>query len=187
MAFNPERVAYYETEGWRAYYDRKWPRLLRLLVSLCHTQFAMPWPQAVLGAYYATRASLAWVPIDHDDAKVLRYYERFYRLARKHSGLTFDPVAVARLELKYNDDHRRLVNAEDKAELLQTLSSLHSALFGLDSASVAASAHHRLEALNAVDRITSHRTTDIAADWRTVYEELVHCYTDVAGRITATK
>jgi hypothetical protein len=28
-AFNPERIAYYEANGWRAYYDRKWLRLLR--------------------------------------------------------------------------------------------------------------------------------------------------------------
>ncbi|MGE0059771.1 MAG: hypothetical protein AB7T32_17460, partial [Dehalococcoidia bacterium] len=80
--FDPDRVAYFETEGWRAYYDRKWPRLLRLLVTMSHEQFLIPWPQAVAGAYYVTRASVAWVPVDHDDAKVLRFYEAFYGLAR---------------------------------------------------------------------------------------------------------
>jgi hypothetical protein len=140
----------------------------------------MPWPQAVLGAYYATRASVAWVPLDHDDQKVLRYYEAFYRLARKHSGLKFGPATVARLELRYNDDHRRLTNAEDKTDLLNTLIELHSALFGLDSVAVNDSARHRLAALNAVDRITTRRSTDIDADWRKVYEELVRCYTSVA-------
>jgi hypothetical protein len=180
MPFNPERVAYYECEGWRAYYDHRWFGLLRLLVSLCHQQFSMPWPQAMLGAYYATRASVAWVPVDHDEKKVLRYYEAFYRLARKHSGLSFDPAVVARLELRYNDDHRRLTDAEDKTDLLNTLIDLHSALFGLDRAVVEDSARHRLAALNAVDRITTRRSTDSAADWRTVYDELTRCYTSVA-------
>jgi hypothetical protein len=180
MAFVPERVGYYECEGWRAYYDHKWVRLLRLLVSLCRQQFSMPWPQAVLGAYYATRASVAWVPLDHDDQKVLRYYEAFYRLARKHSGLKFGPATVARLELRYNDDHRRLTNAEDKTDLLNTLIELHSALFGLDRTAVDDSARHRLAALVAVDRITTRRSIDIDADWRKVYEELVRCYTSVA-------
>jgi hypothetical protein len=105
---NPERIAHYEAEGWRAYYDHEQLRLLRLLVSLCHEQFHMPWPQALRGAYFATRASLAWVPLDHDEARVLHYYERFYRLARRYSRLDFDPVKVAALELRYNDDHRRL-------------------------------------------------------------------------------
>ncbi len=179
--FDPDRVAYFETEGWRAYYDRKWPRLLRLLVTMSHEQFGIPWPQAVAAAYYVTRASAAWVPLDHDEAKVLRYYEAFYRLARRYSGLSFDPKRVAKLELKYNDDHRRLVDAEDKTELLQTLVDLHAALFGLSAEQVAESAAHRLAALTAVDRITRKRSTDVAADWREVYEELQRCYRSIAA------
>ncbi len=27
--FNPERVAYFEAAGWRAYYDHKWIKMLR--------------------------------------------------------------------------------------------------------------------------------------------------------------
>ena len=175
-AFDPGRVAYFETEGWRAYYDHKWLRLLRLLVQLSHEQFFMPWPRAVLAAYYVTRASVAWLPVDHDEAKVLRHYERFYRLARRYSGLDFDPALVAKLELRYNDDHRRLVDAGDKTALLQTLTELHAALFSLPPESVAESARERLAALNAVDRITSRRTTDAAADWRAVLDHLQRCY-----------
>jgi hypothetical protein len=178
--FDPDRVAYFETEGWRAYYDRKWLRLLRLLVTMSHEQFRIPWPQAIAAAYYVTRASVAWVPAAHDEARVLRYYEAFYRLAARYSGLKFDPKRVAELELKYNDDHRRLVGAEDKTELLQTMVDLHSALFGLSEAQVAESATHRVAALNAVDRITSKRSTDVAADWREVLEELQRCYRSLA-------
>ncbi|MGE0688127.1 MAG: hypothetical protein AB7P33_15395 [Dehalococcoidia bacterium] len=185
--FDPDRVAYFETEGWRAYYDRKWPRLLRLLVTMSHEQFRIPWPQAVVAAYYVTRASVAWVPVDHDDAKVLRFYEAFYGLARKYSGLNFDPKRVAELELKYNDDHRRLVDAEDKTELLQTLVDLHAALFGLSAEQVAESAAHRVAALNAVDRITSKRSTDVAADWREVLGELQRCYRSIAAVSSETR
>jgi hypothetical protein len=177
---NPERVAYFEAEGWRAYYDRKYIRLLRLLVSLCHQQFNMPWPQALLGAYYATRASVAWIPLDHDEAKVLRYYEKFYRLARRHSGLTFDPAGVAELELRYNDDHRRLIGTEDKTPLLQTLIELHCALFGISEEEAHESAEWRLRALNTVDGITGKTSTDIEGDWRKLKDELLRCYSSIA-------
>jgi hypothetical protein len=184
--FDADRVAYFETEGWRAYYDRRWLRLLKLLVTMSHEQFRIPWPQALVAAYYVTRASVAWVPIDHDAAKVLRYYEAFYRLARRYSGLSFDSKRVAELELKYNDDHRRLIGAEDKTELLQTLIDLHSAIFGMSAEEVAESAAHRVRALNAVDRITSKRSTDVDADWREVLEELQYCYRSVQASGSAT-
>jgi hypothetical protein len=66
FGFNPDRVAYFETAGWRAYYDRKWLRMLRLIVRLCQEQFHIPSPRSLLAAYYTVRASLAWVPVDHD-------------------------------------------------------------------------------------------------------------------------
>jgi hypothetical protein len=55
-AFNPERIAYYEANGWRAYYDRKWLRLLRLIVALAQEEFRIPFPNSLLAAYYVTRA-----------------------------------------------------------------------------------------------------------------------------------
>ncbi len=36
FSFDPDRVAYFEANGWRAYYDRKWLKMLRLLVGLCY-------------------------------------------------------------------------------------------------------------------------------------------------------
>jgi len=32
--FNPEQVAHYEVEGWKAYYDHAWLKLLHLVVAL---------------------------------------------------------------------------------------------------------------------------------------------------------
>src|SRR5207247_1942422 len=87
--FDPDRVAYFEANGWRAYYDRKWLKMLRLIVGLCQEQFHIPFPMSLLAAYYTTRASLAWVPVDHDEQKVLAFLEKFYRLARRYSGLKF--------------------------------------------------------------------------------------------------
>src|SRR5579884_1862890 len=129
--FDPDRVAYFEANGWRAYYDRAWPRLLWLLVRLCQEQFHIPFPVSLLAAYYVVRASIAWVPIDHDETKVRRFYAEFYRLARRFSGLRFEPERVAMLELRYNDVHRRLVGSPDKRAFVETMVELHSAIFGI--------------------------------------------------------
>ena len=176
---NPERVAYFEAAGWRAYYDQKWIKMLRLIVGLCQEQFGIPFPWSLLAGYYTTRASAAWVPIDHDEQKVLRYLAKFYQLARRFSGLTFDPSRVAALELQYFDVHRRLSGKSEKAEFLQTLIDLHSAIFGLSAEQVKESAEWRLLAANTVDLITSHTSTDIEGDWVKLEEYLRRCYRSI--------
>jgi hypothetical protein len=176
---NPERVAYYEAAGWRAYYDHKWITLLRLIVGLCQEQFGIPFPWSLLAGYYTTRASAAWVPVDHDEQKVLRYLERFYQLARRFSGLHFDSSLVAALELHYFDVHRRLSGISEKAELLQTLIALHSAIFGLSSEQVMESAQWRLLAATTVDLITSQTSTDVEGDWSKLEAYLRRCYRSI--------
>lgn len=64
--FDPSSVAYFEVEGWKAYYDRAWLKLLRLIVALAQAQFRIPFPISLAAAYDITRASIAWVPKDHD-------------------------------------------------------------------------------------------------------------------------
>jgi hypothetical protein len=173
---DPERVAHFEARGWRAYYDRAWPRLLRLIVQLCQEQFRIPPPVSLLASYYVVRASAAWAPVDHDERVVCAYYEKFYRLARRFSGLRFDPVRVAELELRYNDVHRRLVGQSDKAEFVDAMTELHAALFGVSPAAARASAELRVAANNTVDLITSGVSRDPEADWRTLERYLVECY-----------
>ena len=174
--FNPERVAYYEANGWRAYYDRQWVRVLRLIVGLCQEQFHIPFPMSLQAAYYTTRASAAWVPVDHDARKVLAYLVRFYKVARRYSGLQFDPLHVAQLEFQYFEVHRRLVGAEDKSEFVQIMAELHSALFDLPIDQTRESAEWRVRAADIVDRMTGKTSTDVEGDWTKLEEYLRRCY-----------
>jgi hypothetical protein len=184
---NPERVAHFEATGWRAYYDRKWLKMLRLIVALCQEQFHIPFPVSLLAAYYTTRASMLWVPVNHDLHKVLTNLEKFYRLARRYSKLPFDPVQVAALELRYFDEHRRLVGAEDKSEFVQTLVELHSALFGLSPQQVRESAELRVLAADTVDTITGKTSTDVERDWAKLEEYLCQCYRSIQGELERTQ
>lgn len=107
------------------------------------------------------------------------YYERFYRLAARFSGLQFDPARVAALELRYNDVHRRLVGQLDKQEFVQTMVELHAALFGITAEQARESAEARVLAANIVDGITSHTSSDVAGDWVRIEEALRHCYASI--------
>jgi len=183
--FNPDRVAYFEAAGWRAYYDRAWLKLLWLIVRLCQEQFRIPFPVSLLAAYYVTRAAAAWVPINHAPKVVQAFYEKFYRIARRYSGLDFDPVQVAALELRYNDDHRRLVGNPDKAAFIQTMTELHSATFGITLEQARESAELRVAANNTVDRITGKLSADVEADWAKLEAELRQCYRSIQRALSA--
>ncbi|MBI3973924.1 MAG: hypothetical protein HY332_21815 [Chloroflexi bacterium] len=179
FTFDPDRIAHFEAAGWRAYYDRNWPKLFGLIARLSREQFHMPFPESLLGAYYIARAAAAWAPQRHDAQRGQRYYEQFYRLARRYSGLTFDPVRVAELELRYNDVHRRLVGQPDKREFVQTMTDLHSATFGIPARLARRSAELRVRAANVVDQITSRQSRDVEADWRRLEDYLRACYRSI--------
>jgi hypothetical protein len=178
---NPEQIAYYEKAGWEAYYDRNWPRAFGLMVRLIETQFHVPFPGSLLAALHVVRASIAFAPRDHNLDVTLNHLERFYRVAARANGNPFDPRHAAELELRYWVIHRELAETPelDKRSLVQSLADLHAALFGRTSAELWSSAERRASAAEAVDRITSRRSTDVAADWRRVEEYLRQAYQQV--------
>ena len=180
---NSDRVAFFETAGWRAYYDHAWLKLLRLLVGLCQEQFGIPFPISLLAAYYTVKASVAWVATDHNEEKVLAALTRFYELARRYSGLNYDPRQVAVLETKYWEVHRRLSGKPEKAEFIDTLTALHSATFGIPPERARESAELRVLAANLVDGITSHTSTDPEADWRQIEVYLQQCYRSIKNQL----
>jgi|SRR5215467_2672992 len=183
--FKADQIAYFEANGWRAYYDRKWLKMLQLLVRLCQEQFHIPFPKSLLAAYYSMRASVAWVPVDHDEQKVQAFLEKFYRLARPYSGFNFDHERVAALELRYFAVHRQLVGEADKSEFIQVLTDLHSAIFGLSPERVRESAEWRVKAADTVDRITGKTSTDVEDDWAKLEEYLRSCYRSIQRELNS--
>ena len=177
--FDPSAVAYYEVEGWKAYYDHNWLRLLRLLLQLVQVQFRIPFPQSIAAAYYVTRASAAWVPKDHQAATIEAYLRKFYQLARRYSGLKYDVERAAALELQYWEVHRRLVGQPDKTDFIGTMIQLHAVVFGLSEADARESAELRVEANNVLDTITGRTTADPAADWLRCQALLDACYSSI--------
>ncbi len=183
FTMQPRRIAYFEAAGWKAYYDHKWFKMMRLLVLLCQEQFHIPFPMSLVASYYTTRASLAWVPVEHDEKKVLKYLEKFYGVAHRYSGLHYDVKTVADLELKYYEVHRRLSGTSEKEELIQTFIELHCALFGLTPEQARESAEWRVLATDTVDLITSRTSTNIEQDWRKLEGYLQKAYGSIAQEL----
>ena len=183
--FDPDRLAYLEVAGWRAYVEKKWLRLLWLVVSLAREQFGFSWPRAIQGAYYVTRASVIWKPVEHDVPAVRRYLRKFYRLAAKHGkGFTFDPRQVGDLELKYWHVSRLYSSTpyRDDSPLIPVMAELHSAIFGVSSGEAWASAVGRTRSLHAYGGIAARHSQDVEGDWRRSEEYLRDGYrTLVAG------
>jgi hypothetical protein len=183
FSFDPDRVAALEADGWRAYYDRRWGLVLRLILILCQEQFSIPFPISLVAAYHATRAASQFAPVRHNTRAVQSSYARFYRLARRYSGLQFDPDEVAALELEYNVVHRELAGIADKSAFVDTMTRLHAAVFGLTLEQARASAEQRVLANTLVDRITSGESTDILADWAQIRAALQRCYRSIQAQL----
>jgi hypothetical protein len=176
IRLQPERLAQLEAAGWRAYYDRKWLKLIGLMVQLNQEQFHIPFPLSVVAAFHVARGSVAWAPVQNDHAAVRRHFTRFYRIARRWSGMSFEPRRAAELEIGYWIEHRRLVGNPNKESFIQAMTALHSHLFGLPEERMRDSAEWRIKANNRVDLITGKLSTDTDEDWAKLEDELVKCY-----------
>jgi hypothetical protein len=183
----PDLIAELEAGGWRAYYDHDWPNLVRRLVQLNQEQFHIPFPLSIVAAFHAARASRAWVPVEHDDAAVLEHLRRFYRMARRWSGLTFDPARAAQLEFNYFKVHRDLVGNPDKSAFVTAMAELHAHLFDLPVERMRDSAEWRVRAANTVDLITSGQSTDPEADWAKLEDELRECYRSIDRELNGSR
>ena len=183
--FDPDHVALLEAEGWRAYYAKKWARVLYLTERTTATEFHVPVPLSLQGAYLVTRAAVAFKPVDNDLAKTWRALRAYYALVGRWSGLGFVTDKVADLELQYWIVHRRLSGAEDHTELEDVLTELHSAIFGIPLERARESAKWRTQAAITVDDITGGRVPELEGYWLRLREQLRRCYRSLQDEIDA--
>lgn len=181
--FRPDRVAYYEAAGWRAYYDHRWVRAFWLMVRLNREEFQMPALAAVAAALDIVRASLAFAPAENDVPKAAEFVRRYYEKARRSAGLQADAQTLSDLEMRYWVAHRELalerIQQPDKDNLgamVEALTDLHSALFEISPQAARRSAELRALAAKTVDRITGRYSTDVMGDWQQVEAYLQQAY-----------
>jgi len=182
--FNPYKVAYYEKSGWEAYYDRDWLRAFRLMVSLNREEFHMPLWTALGAALDIVQASIAFAPLENNDLqKATQYIQSYYEKVGGMVNLRTDAAALARLEMDYWVVHRKLAierkqrpDMENTDRMVESLTNLHAALFGISLDAARRSAEWRAMAAKTVDRITGRYSTDVDDDWRKIESYLQQAY-----------
>ena len=191
--FDPDRVARLQTESWRAYYDRRWLSMARVLVAAHREQFHLSPAGALLATISASRAAIAFAPLEGSDVDAARrHLVAYYRRVRAALGTAADAATLAERELDYWVVHRRLAIArkanppaatQATAETLLEIepmtiafARLHAALFDSTPEMMRPSAEWRALAAVAVDRISGGYSTGVAADWALVESHLQRTY-----------
>lgn len=207
LRFDPDRVARLETESWRAYYDRRWLRMARILVAAHREQFGLSPAAALLATISASRAAVAFAPLEGSDLDAARrHLLAYYRRVRAALGTAAGATTLAERELDYWVVHRRLAIARkanppaaealtdsetlrEVAPMTAAFARLHAALFDSTAEIMRPSAEQRALAAVAVDRISGGYSTDVAADWARTEAYLQQTYrailTVTAARPTA--
>lgn len=203
LRFAPDRVARLETESWRAYYDRHWLSMARVLVAAHREQFHLSPAGALLATISASRAAIAFAPLEGSDVDTARrHLVAYYRRVRAALDTAADAATLAERELDYWVVHRRLAIArkanppaatQATAETLRDIepmtvafARLHAALFDSTPEMMRPSAEWRALAAVAVDRISGGYSTDVAADWALVENHLQRTYRAILA-ITANQ
>jgi hypothetical protein len=180
---DPDTIAFCEAAGWAAYYERNWPRVLRLMVRLNRAQFGMGWAAAAAASLDTVRAAAAFAPVDNDLAATRRHLTRYFARARRAAGISADAATLAARELDYWVVHRELANRrklsrqdDDLTPMVDSLAQLHAAVFDATPERMRVSAALRALAAARVDRITGGYSDDVAADWARIYQLLRDAY-----------
>lgn len=189
--FDPRKVARYEKENWVAYYDKDWPTLLRVSVSMVKHAFGLSWGQAVYGAYLVARAEIAAAPFpDNDIPTALAYMRRFYAFLKRVHHEEFDVYEAARLEVNWWVVHRQLFDTDDKGPLVQALTDLYAAAYSVPPEWVQAAAYHRAQAMVYSDRWVRAERPRASPLLEREEEELVLSYEalrEAVGRVPGGK
>jgi hypothetical protein len=146
--FDPRKVAYYEKENYVAYYEKDWPKLLRVSIRLVKESFALSLWQAIYGAYLVARAEIAFAPFPENDiSSAEAYMVRFYQFIKNIHHEIFDVSRAAKLEVHWWIVHRRLFGNVENQELVEAIENLYAESYGLEPAKVHEAAQLRAKGM----------------------------------------
>lgn len=142
--FDPARVAYYQ---------KNWRRLIRVSVDMVQTTFGLPLLPSIYAAYLVARAEMAAAPFPNNDLpRAEAYMRRFYSYIKRIHGEAFDVDQAARLEVRWWVVHRELFGRAENQPLVNALTELYAATYGVEPARVREAALRRAEAMIYSDR-----------------------------------
>ncbi len=160
--FDPRKVAYLEKEAWVAYYQKRWFRLLQMVIDLVETTFGLSFFQALWAGYLNTRAQVAFAPFPNNNVpQAEEYMRRFYAFIKNIHHENFDVDETARREVNWWVIHRKLFGQTENQELVDALADLYASSYQVPREKVVPAAYHRAQAMIHSDRwVKSERAGD---------------------------
>ena len=148
----------------------------------------MPLLMAIAAAVDIVRASIAFAPMDNNVPKATEHLQSYYTKVKRMADIQADAATLARLEMDYWVVHRELAierirqhDLENIGPMIESLTNLHAALFGISHEAARRSAELRALAAKAVDRITGHYSDSVEKDWQQVESYLQQAYNAVVS------
>jgi hypothetical protein len=145
--FDPVKVAHFEREAWVAYYQRRWLRLLRLLIGLVRSTYGLSLLQAIRVGLPLTRAQMAFAPQDNDVPNAIAYMQQFFAYIKDKHGEDLDPAEAALAEVSWWVVHRKFFGRSDDLEVINAVACAYVAAYRVDPALVRDAAYHRARAM----------------------------------------
>jgi hypothetical protein len=145
--FDPRLVAYYEKESWVAYYQRRWLRLLRLLIGLVRSTYGLSLWQSIAISIPLTRAQIAFAPKGNDVPKAIDQMQKFFVFIQNRHHEDFDPAEAARAEVNWWVVHRKFFGHSDDPAVVESVAQAYAAAYRIDPGKVQAAAFHRAQAM----------------------------------------
>ena len=175
--FDPVRVARYEKDLWVAYYQRRWFRLLRLLIGVVRSTYGLSFFRAVYIAIPLTRAQMAFAPQDNDVPNAIEYQRQFFAYIKKHHHEDFDPDEAAHAEVNWWVVHRQFFGHSDNPAVAEAVAQTYAAAYHVDPASVREASNHRAQAMVYSDAWVLSERDEHSPLLQQEEDELIKSYT----------
>lgn len=182
-AFDYEKVARYDSQMWRAYYNHHFLKLFGQLLRLIKNQLGMSWPQTLRAAYLAS-----WAAADYrlnrggvNKQRILKNLTQFYKIVSTKSTSPFDYRKAAESELKWWDVHRS--SYKNNQGLEDSLAESAAIIYNVPPAALKTYARYRAEAMI----IPQHEGDGQPQppDWRRVHQLLVEAWQSLHEAVKA--
>ena len=176
-SFDPAAMARLETAMWRAYYDKRYPRLFYHLYQVSRTQFGFSPFDSLRIALAAAQAAKTFQRTRSREAAnaAMPSLATYYRLLSSAAPGAFDAEAAARLELDWWQARREALSPGDYGVTIARVAAITYGKPADDSAMLAFGIG-RAEAMTYRDRkgkaMTEHDWSEIEGRLRRGYRRL---------------
>jgi hypothetical protein len=175
--FDPIKVAHFEKEAWVAYYQRKWFRLLRLLIDLVRSTYGLSLLQAIRVGIPLTRAQMAFAPQENDVPKAIECMRQFFAYIKEKHGEDHDPYEAALAEVSWWVVHRKFFGHSNQPDVVDAIACAYAAAYRIDPATVHEAAYHRTLAMVYSDAWVLSERDPNDPRLRQEEDELIKSYT----------